>query len=303
MDLLPSVSDPVYPLPTVPLLCHEEFDGLEFSSYPARRGWEVARLLCGDFGEKSPDETVAFLQTWLYFGVLSEIIGPSNRVKMCDFSKEGGDGRKYVTTIQLLRYLEQWVVFVESRSEKDLGEYFWKVGECLRNLCGMCDILYRSVTCPLPAEVLLSVMVLGSTIDHALFRYWKIPSQRHWGLRDIATSRMLDAGWCLRDVAFANDFLPEMGVFYASSIRRDFDGQDHSQCSERTCLINQIDESQYRTKHTSDNCTCRHVEPPQETIRNIIRQGEVPVLSLTTKTLGDGSRHLDVSIKSFSKFR
>jgi hypothetical protein len=49
---------------TIPYVYTEDYDGLEFVSYPEHRGFDVDRFGRGDFS------AACFLQNWLFFGVL-----------------------------------------------------------------------------------------------------------------------------------------------------------------------------------------------------------------------------------------
>jgi hypothetical protein len=129
------------------------------------------------------------------------------------------------------------------------------------------------------------------------------PSSATWGLKDLAASRMYTAGWCPRDVALTSHYLSDIAMLYASYIERDYQDQDHSSCSNEICYVNQIDESNYETKHTEKGCRCTHVEPDQGEIRKVLSKGEVPVISLTPATAPDGSQTFEVGIKSYKFLR
>ncbi|KAJ5871113.1 uncharacterized protein N7529_003466 [Penicillium soppii] len=70
-----SQNDPIQ----IPCLSHEPYDGEDFPKYPERAGWDIDRLLAGDFSQHPAEPTGAFLQNWLYFGVLWEVFGPITR--------------------------------------------------------------------------------------------------------------------------------------------------------------------------------------------------------------------------------
>jgi hypothetical protein len=80
MDHLPRPPRPtLYPL-DVPYLCREFYDCGPFATYPQRQGWELqvesTTLTFKRNGlSADKDEINAFLQNWLYFGLLSETLG------------------------------------------------------------------------------------------------------------------------------------------------------------------------------------------------------------------------------------
>ena len=69
MEHLPPASWP-HELVLVPYIVDEEYDGLDFADYPTRKGFDIDSLLKEDFKNKSSGEITAFLQTWLYFGLI-----------------------------------------------------------------------------------------------------------------------------------------------------------------------------------------------------------------------------------------
>jgi hypothetical protein len=89
-------------------------------------------------------------------------------------------------------------------------------------------------------------------------------------------------------------------MVYISYIKRDYQQQDHTRCSIKICLVNQIDEGSYETQHKTQRCQCSHVEPDQEEIRKIIRRGEVPIISLVSKIEPNGSRTVSIIIGMLS---
>jgi hypothetical protein len=74
MEHLQPVTNPHDPI-FVPYIGDCEYDGLDFADYPARRGFDIEGLLKGDSKETPLDQVASFLQTWLYFGFMCEILG------------------------------------------------------------------------------------------------------------------------------------------------------------------------------------------------------------------------------------
>jgi hypothetical protein len=89
----------------VPFVCEAyPYDGYEFARFPERKGFsseeEIKR---GNFGVATPGETVAFLQAWLFFGVLSEVFDSSGiKVDVGDFVRGNDVGEQIVTISRLL---------------------------------------------------------------------------------------------------------------------------------------------------------------------------------------------------------
>lgn len=78
MDLLPRPTDPAFLPYEVHLLAVEpyayRYDYKGFSDYPERCGWDGKNLLKGDFEGRRSEDVVAFVQSWLYFGMAAELL-------------------------------------------------------------------------------------------------------------------------------------------------------------------------------------------------------------------------------------
>jgi len=86
MEHLPPVKEPYKPV-FIPFIADVEYDGIDdFEGYPSRRGLDLSRLLKGDFQGWTSDQVAAFLQTWLYFGLINCIlymkVGYSGRIPL-----------------------------------------------------------------------------------------------------------------------------------------------------------------------------------------------------------------------------
>jgi hypothetical protein len=92
MDHLLVPSNPILPPIGVPYICTIPYDNKGFFDYPVRRGWNYTRFTEGDFAEHPGPETLSFLQAWLYFGFLSEVLGRS--VDSARFMRVSDDRQK-----------------------------------------------------------------------------------------------------------------------------------------------------------------------------------------------------------------
>jgi hypothetical protein len=305
MEHLPNIKVAESQFPKVPYLCNEEYDGMSWDDYGNRRGWDVKRFQVRDFTEHPPKETASFLQTWLFFGTINHIISSKEFIPSTEFLIKDREGSLWISTANIDKHIRLWAEYVnglENDTEK-LRLLMSRMHRCLNDVAIFSDILYKSDKCPLPLEVVLSFKILGCTIESALTWYWKFKTPRNWGLKDIAASRMLQIGWCLRDVSMASHYLSEVTMFYASYAKRGYQQQDHSRCTEELCVMNQIEEVSYWTQHTTANCQCHHIEHDQEQIRHILKKGQVPVISLTSKTAPAGPQTLEIGVKSHAYLR
>jgi hypothetical protein len=103
MEHLPPVADPYSPI-LVPYIGESEYDKLDFAGYPSRSKIAIDLLLGGDFQGSSPKKLVAILQTWLFFGLMHEIL--SMDIQTNNFIRTGESGEKWITTEKLPEYLQ-----------------------------------------------------------------------------------------------------------------------------------------------------------------------------------------------------
>ncbi|KAL5341115.1 hypothetical protein BJX70DRAFT_406412 [Aspergillus crustosus] len=296
MEYVEAVLDSPFPPVNIPLLDPEPYDGVDFLSYPASKGWDINRLLAGDFSEH--DNAAAFLQNWLFFGVLQEVFRPIQQ----------GGKQQYViqqegTSAVVVAYLDEQILQLSnsltaavqggiSPAAREIGH---RIETYLRTVSRFC----RLATCeedprpgfavwPLSAEIDLSIRALGQRLAWgfsvgALSMVFTastggLPFPCAW----FPLKRMQDAGWCPSEVAMVGETFTSASAFYASQLEPPPSAQrDHSNCTRTTCEARQLNEETYHTAHTTDDCDCHHHGPVVEEIASIIESGGVPLLSIT----------------------
>ncbi|KAM0330758.1 hypothetical protein ACHAQA_003712 [Verticillium albo-atrum] len=302
MDHLTNFKYKSEPYPRVPLLSSQPYDGLEFDGYQTRRGFLLTPLYNRDFSQKPREETADFLQTWLFYGVINEVLTVEGERPDLSLFIEMDDHGFRASTRHLERLISAWAVRIEALATKSLDEcraQLAKVGVALNTLNKIFHGLLVVPDSPLPWAVTLSLGVLGCTMDHALKSLFTLGRGRTWGLDSLAATRMAAAGWCPRDVAVAREFLSELPMFCASFMERRTVPFDHWNCSAETCLLNTIDEKTYVTQHRTKGCRCHMVGVDQNEVHRIIDKGGIPVIHFTSPGVdANGSRQLDVKVKS-----
>lgn len=213
MDHLPLPKDCDSLKIEIPYLSNEapQYDGLDLPSFPSRHGYEMADpglLTFKELNQKPAHQNAAFVQSWLYFGLLRAVLGESiwgKLVQQQDFIREPNvpDGRKLLTShplILLLKhrkakqltkqdrkpYSERLIVFEDPINLRFYpGPRFQERGEIrdvLRYAALQCEILDvdlqkegEEVAWP---EIMLSVRVLIDTLTHLSYMttasYWYV---------------------------------------------------------------------------------------------------------------------------------
>jgi hypothetical protein len=77
-----------------------------FLDYLERKSWDKQRLYKGQLEGRSFEETASILQSWMYFGLLYQVLQPVNEtLNPSDFLRPGSDGKQEITTKKLPDYI------------------------------------------------------------------------------------------------------------------------------------------------------------------------------------------------------
>ena len=308
MDHVPQIIDPVFPPVKVPCLSSKPYENKtgRFEDYPAQRGWDISLLKQGIFTQHSSEDTSVFLQDWLFFGVLHEVLdnaGMKEEFLMLDEQAS----QPIVTTkclVPLLTALFRQVIARMSSSASDKAGIiadFDRMEGVLCTLAYFCN-MSRSIECrdtplkqfcwPLCPEIDLSIRALGQLLATGIsttmipYKTCFSSSMKFLG-GELALSRMRHAGWCPSDIAMISQDLSASSLYYASSLRRWQLRNDHSQCNRQACLASQIDTTTYETVHLYENCTCDHIHVDVSQLTSIIAKEGIPLITITVATSGE----------------
>lgn len=261
----------------IPIVCTENYDYKDFATYPTRKGYDISKLVTGNFD--GLEDLPKFLQTWLYFGLLSSILGVN--IDYREFEMDG-----LLSTVALPRYLEEWKARVDEFDadarivERDrtymLLVEATRVGRWLTP---------KDKAGPIPQEIVLSMQVLVSTFAAAGSWIWQIDGMNYgaqlneWRNSSLVMWYMHGTGWCPYTIKQYFAKMNSATMAYLSMFGRP-DDADHGGCSWDECVGRNINMSEYQTKHVREGCDCSFLEVPQMEVRDIIRGGGIPALSL-----------------------
>ena len=308
MDHVPEVTNPVSPPVRVPCLSQEPYENrLGFEFYPYQRGWDINLLQRGIFTQHSFEATGAFLQDWLFFGLLYEVLGDGGTKKK--FSRREGESNHWmVTTKNLVPSLTTRFQQIErdsalspdgkTRAFADLN----KLERALALSLLLCTVAtaFESVNTtvsqsqwPLSPEIDLSIRALGQLLAAAVFGTGftinrnSAASSMTFPSGNFTSSRMRVAGWCPSDIAMVSEYMSASSLYYASSLRRSQLHSDHSKCGKQLCLANQIDTATYQTAHWNSDCTCEHIRVSCSELIPIIAEEGIPLITIALAASGD----------------
>lgn len=310
MDHLPQPRGSPTELLWVPFLVDIDVDEHEsevkgskkFRSYPKDRNFI--------FEDRSAQDIACFIQGWLYFGLLGEVLGKLvNRSKFCVARFQGTEQQTYLSSVALKEVVPQPIELEEDSDTEDESSLFAEppdheeVGQFLRfarKRCDDIDRMHHSAKSPLP-EVLLSIKVLIDTLRHVMLGWatqrldaFMNPTFPQSATVDLLANAMKGTGWCPFQInhIFQNFHTPL--VYYISQIRRQ--GRPnitHLQCSLNQCVAYNIADKKHVTKHTEAclgcNCGKSFVSIPRRDMRNIVHEGGIPLAFIERRATGEVS--------------
>ena len=110
MDHLPYPSNPTLPPIDIPYMCQdiETYDGLGFTTFPSRMGW-TSHTSQVQWYECEADTAAGRAQSWLFFGLLQEVLGDDFDRTMF-LRQDSGLQRSRVVSKRLSVFLHNWSV-------------------------------------------------------------------------------------------------------------------------------------------------------------------------------------------------
>ncbi|OAP60327.1 hypothetical protein AYL99_05329 [Fonsecaea erecta] len=319
MDHLPRPNDPVIDIESfyIPFLSHDEYDGKGLKFYPDRKGWtyksEPGHVTFEHHGERVSNGTqiASFLQTWLYFGFLSEVTG--QLVDSTQFRKETTSGNVRVDSSCLADIVGSWskLVVEESWSSDPAQMQPW-VDHRYGALFHVREIIVNTAAAEsrvMPRELMLvclGIAVLGEYVDQALTEVC-----RHKGLQPPATQNwwslllpnspadpLLDLmearGWCPNRIVGLQLRDPRsLGMlWYFANLAPPKAHGEHLDCTPELCTLLQVDLQRYETLHDDKLCRCPFQGPPADTLAAATEKGIVSLVTVAKHPVGSTKVHV-----------
>jgi hypothetical protein len=316
MDHLLLPSHPTSDRVKVPYVCKERYDGLPFWYYPKRKGLPALAQGPSEFAQHEAmhptpaTEQEPFFQTWLCFGLLSELMGGNNQGKYEDpvlVQEDAGqadvltriyeklvyidNGSVYITTANLVPLMDDLMPLAStSTTDTDVAK------ENCRHFSRCIDWAYQILhTCgpDFDHRVRYSIAAIGETVSlrvNAVCRDLRIredcPTQWSEGYYNADVKQQMEInGWCPSDISRCEEIFHSMQTLHLiSKLNKAQPGRDHSECPDDTCNLYQIDTSKaYVVAHADDTCNCDVLEVDSAAVVRVLEHKEhgiVPILRI-----------------------
>lgn len=262
------------------------YDGGDWDTFLCRHGWKTDTGADKFHIRALPAEMKTAIECWLYFGVLHNVF--AGKAEQADFLLRGDDddGKQYVTTRQLYKYVENAKEWKKNKTGERVVVIVRKVCEQLTR--------YSSV---LRGDMTLAIRLLCQAL-------WSISVKRDgpqtksghvqsWLLvKDYEANLLLKNGWCPWEVQKSRmtGGGVETPVYLLQLVRKkpDWDKKTHDKCKKTECVANNVDESDYVTRHVVEGCGCQHQQADVEQLHAILKGGGVPLVSISPTSELDG---------------
>lgn len=335
MDLLvsPPTEEPVY---ETPYLCTENWDGGDFRNYVVRKDkahiftmglFQLRQTDILQFGFNKPPgsetktEIQAFLQTWLFVGLICEFLGLNEAPDVPDRDPEATavriaevhkicskerDGQVLLTGTPVIDMKDE--IGMNVRTFPDVQQRLFYLRDCLQ----AANIMLHTPQCEVDHTVRYSIAALGELLTAAIYTSASLSDPKidlpvvgfNWQ-RDFMVpggqveQRMLGYGWCPSEIQkVRSQFQALNTLHYFSRVVRDTPPEAHSSCTSHRCRAFQIDLASYSPAHASENCECQDVDVALNEMSYILHNTDTfPVLEI--KGYETSADNVEVVVKPY----
>lgn len=298
----------------IPYVCEKPYDKGEFLSYPIRENIRFAILtsenVWADRHEQhfpdSIEQVYSLLQTWLFFGLINEILG--TYINADDLVRDNGAGTpaKVLSTSLLPDAVQRWVEDTAARPA-DSSHSYEHIALCLN----LAFTNLKNIATKIDSEWVLQLASLGEMLCWAANRAYDViadpvnrnqcPNQWHtlvnngyW--EELMTSSRLCPTQRSMTLKMASSVHT---LYFTSHLIQPTPQEAHKECEEHICKANQINLREYRTRHVTDQCDCEHLSINSLDLITILKDGHLPLLQIRPDRTPE---KLSVNVVSSKKF-
>lgn len=231
-------------------------------------------------------ELESFCQTWLFFGILNEVLGSAYRED--DFIRPDpsclGKTILYSNNVQPLLELSCTAYFVDEPKKEQRQRTLEHFIACIRSSGQIFSVITAKpdfdwrIKCAMAAVFEAVIFEVRRASKEPV----PMPSWANLFFNEDILQQMLSAGWCPSEIARAKDkFVCLQSLAFLSRMNRSEIPRDHSVCTSSLCSAYQITTTTYQPKHRHSHCRCDEAAPNIKEIYNALQKGELPLLELT----------------------
>jgi hypothetical protein len=239
--------------------------------------------------------TAAFIQSWLYFGLLESVCG--RPIPVSCMVRKGSDGRDRLYSRILPVLLEVWTKSLQVIEADFREEALCQARECAivaNSILG--GILDRSkdgrdAMFSDSRSLILTIEPALSSLFEAIAGVIDVELQKEISSRSVPSifprtysDNLIRKGWCRFVVASAEIAISPSFLRFIDVSEFKSTSTGHQHCTADHCERNLIDTETYTQKHCTNSCHCRLVKPALATVLEILDAGYIPVVRFSANT-------------------
>ncbi|KAK6541494.1 hypothetical protein TWF694_007303 [Orbilia ellipsospora] len=268
-------------------------------------GWDIDKMLRhGDVRvahgslkklavSEAVKRTAAFIQAWLYLGLLESILALPIAISYLVRTDDDGSAYIYSRTLPIL-------LDVQSRRFRTMEPDYQQAGfqlarECATNASSiLCHIieeiskLDRKQPFKELKAMLLTTEPALSSLHEAIIRFCELrlmstiwTSINPYGLLPKSYSEnLIRKGWCPFVISSAESAMSASMLRYIDIAGFTKTTTGHEQCTPEQCGRNNIQISTYTQQHWPSKCRCHFLKPDHATVLDILDHGYIPLVRL-----------------------
>lgn len=286
-----------------------------FANFAQRNGFTLSMSSSDLDVTRDPADFAALMQSWLYFGLIDEILGcyVDRTQFLINPGRDGPESVSGVIDIRINIYLNK--LLHDYRKAEDDRPFFiqetrlYRIRRHLSCAFEKCtefekiDVPVDSALPPVCLSVRLLLLHLNRTFENDGVEQsvnGKSPTKdiipQNTPLQLLSTSnippvalllaRGRNSGLCMRTL-FSNGSTFDYAVlYYLTSLKRNINAESHRTCTKNYCQLGDILQPDARAYHHRDGCSCMKRYAPAEDIVKVIRNGDIPLISLSHDATG-----------------
>lgn len=280
----------------IPCLCLNDYIGIPFLDYPSKANpnYQIPNDEQSAWFQAGPRPLglpafQSFLQTWLFFGLLQEVLSTSFRHK--DFVHEISDGsisRSVWSTAKLKDLLDEWTEPATDDQEFDLTR-----AEYLRRCFQVTYLALAAAPTDFNVDLKFAITSVAEALMDTVKRAYKLREMDYvfsetipWMIFDdprARSERFKRSGWCQAQAARALGHHEAcQSAHFLSHLGKNQIENGHAKCEPEKCVGCQIDPDTYSPLHFAARCTssCEELPMEHDVLRKILNRGENVIVLL-----------------------
>lgn len=292
--------------PKVPALSSINYDGGNFRNYPERQGWSARTVAEWQaIFEQPPRDFNAFLQRWLYFGLMHFFIGP---FAITSFVIDDNDnpGMMLLSTKTLKDFIDRKLT--QTQHENGLIEAVqvcgdvlvafegnWKGKRISKSDLSKHEDLLTFIQIEQPSDPQHQRVTLAESLLWEIAMSFMLRGEQEMPMKvpiipqQSISMRFRQAGWCPYDAIPMMEDFSAAGCLFMMNLERPYPKQMHvprnsslgsTDCTQTHCALRKISKHTYRTKHRLECQGCADFVAELSTLTPVLLNGNIPLIHL-----------------------